>query len=480
MSNESAKELSPISQLPSKVLARIFALAKVHCIHRPGRCGCGHSPINDRFHKFDTFVGVCARWYTVAVNTPSLWNHIDIGPNTPKRWTRLLLERSKDASLHVHVYVGAEEPSTSAHFSQQQQSKPEYRVPGAVFVLAPHIQRVRRLALEIYASPGHPAAGIVQLWLNFGSPNPYNSLDIFWPNADQRDVFYWSKLPGIRKDRLDNYKNMILSIGYLHWTGVAPGRWGQGLFRNLVYLQLEGTTIPLPLPACVFLDILLACRDQLETLMLNNISITPVLGWLGCAPIPMSRLRFLNLIGLEGEHSMRLVLPLIGLPPIAGERIVLLRVHEHMQDVHAQFFARSYMTFLHCHTKFCFAPNRSFMMSLPSVNLLVLSNFNLLKEPVADGVRPISAMPTHPIPNVTLWSCPVGFWPMVNLITRHQVQNLWVRYRPRDCNASAFQIFQSFGIRWVEIFPGLRCDVSMIEYMGEFPAFEVLTTTSRA
>ncbi|KAG8697697.1 hypothetical protein FRC09_007704 [Ceratobasidium sp. 395] len=272
---------------------------------------------------------------------------------------------------------------------------------------------------------------------------------------------------------------MLLSIGYLRWTGMAPGKWGPGLFHNLVHLRLEGTTTSLPLPVFMFPAVLFACRDQLKTLMLNNISITPVLGWLGHAPIPMSRLRFLDLLG-EGEHSMRLVLPLIGLPPIAGGRIVLLRVHEHMQDVYAQFFARSYMTVLHCHTRFCFAPNRSFMMSLPSLKILVLSNLSLLEEPVADGVQPSPAMPTHPVPNVILWGCPVDFWPMVNFITRHQVENLKVQYRPRDCSASAFQIFQSFGVRWIEMFPGLRCDVLMIDFMGEYPAFEVLTKTSRA
>ncbi|KAG8778245.1 hypothetical protein FRC12_025080 [Ceratobasidium sp. 428] len=470
MSAQSAQEVSLGKKLPSEVLARIFALAKVHCIHEKCSCGCGRTPIHDHPHKFDTFVGVCAHWYKVAINTPNLWNHIDIGPKIPARWTRLLLKRTKETPVQLHVYVGEKTPTATSSLSRQK-PKPEYKVSGALLMLACHIYRVRSLELAVHArSDEELVTSIVQLWFNFGSPNPHNSVVTYWPDISHGEALKLAS-PEIYNDRLGNVEKMMLSIGDLRCVGMIPG-WGPKTFYNLVNLQLLRITMHVSL----FTSMLFASQDQLETLELGQILILREPNWRGCDPISMSRLRLLNLLSLQDEDSVRLVLPLIGLPSILGERRVSLRVQEKTQDILAQFFARSYMTFLYCHTDSQFIPSRPLMISLPSVDLLVLSNFNLWKEPAVDKDANSLPIPVNRLPYVALWDCIIRDLSIENFITQRQIKNLHVLYRSGNCPPEAIHVYQAFRADWMRVFPGLKCDISMIG-PGKLPFFSSMVMT---
>lgn len=101
MRNRSTK-LVPISSLPAEVLGHIFTLL-------PSRCLLDNIPPEKKLPPYpDILVQVSTNWSRVALETLSLWSHIDIlacDPHSTNNYSmaRHWLERAKGAPLHVHI-----------------------------------------------------------------------------------------------------------------------------------------------------------------------------------------------------------------------------------------------------------------------------------------------------------------------------------------------------------------------------------------
>ncbi|KAG9119501.1 hypothetical protein FRC07_005447 [Ceratobasidium sp. 392] len=450
-----------INTLPDKVLVRIFALAKLACIHEVcphGHEHGDHSRSGNVNIQFYNFTGVCSHWRKIAINTPSLWNHIDIGPNTPSSWTELLLKRTKYNPVHVHVYAAGEEHAAGPEYPHRM-LKSAYEATNVVMTLTPHIHRVRSLDYDLYVDPGKLVTDLLDLWLNHGTPNPCNDLLIHYWSGPSRDSHKWYYGPRIFRGRRNNFVNMTRSLSRLRLNGMMLP-WNSGAYADLINLQLDFAGIPLAVPVHQIASVLFASQG-LITLKMKDVQIVPAPGWSLQAPILLSHLFNLELLDMN-ENSMELLLPLITLPHTPDERLVTLRVHERTQDTLAAFFARSRMNFLYCHTQFSFVPKRSFLQSFPRVDFLVLSNIPIMYEKPFPGARSASSQPPsiYSIPNVKLWDCPVGFLVLKEFVGEHQVRNLQVEYGTGECSQARFMRLQVVRSRLMQDFPGLEFTLS--------------------
>ncbi|KAG8708465.1 hypothetical protein FRC09_001249 [Ceratobasidium sp. 395] len=127
--------LARVNKLPQEILSHVFVLAKSHCVH------------DEDFGSHDP-AAVCSYWRRIAMNTPNLRSHIDIGSGSPERLVRLSLDRTKDHPIHIHVHeVDTNPPGTG--FARKAEAE------KVVELLEPHIHRVRTLnfASILSASP---------------------------------------------------------------------------------------------------------------------------------------------------------------------------------------------------------------------------------------------------------------------------------------------------------------------------------------
>ncbi|KAG8684396.1 hypothetical protein FRC08_013714, partial [Ceratobasidium sp. 394] len=91
----------PINSLPSEILSRIFSIAvsSTACFPPPGH----------RDAMLDIPL-VCARWHQIAMNTLSLWSHIDVrvGPSASARVSsfnrlQVFMDRCRGMPIHLHL-----------------------------------------------------------------------------------------------------------------------------------------------------------------------------------------------------------------------------------------------------------------------------------------------------------------------------------------------------------------------------------------
>ncbi|KAF9491603.1 hypothetical protein BDN71DRAFT_1592196 [Pleurotus eryngii] len=91
---------SRISKLPTELLSEIFVLAKLA------------SYINTRQGSWLNVACVCRHWRDIAVNEARLWNTFDLTRTMELDWVKIMLTRSKDASLCIRIPPSGYEPDT--------------------------------------------------------------------------------------------------------------------------------------------------------------------------------------------------------------------------------------------------------------------------------------------------------------------------------------------------------------------------------
>ncbi|QRV81976.1 F-box-like protein [Ceratobasidium sp. AG-Ba] len=100
----SFKSLVPISRLPAELIGYILSLSEVKCMTNNAENGPGTRPIV----PLANVMLINKRWRRAAVNTPSLWSHLDLVVGGPQEdcylgRTQLCLTRSLQLPIHVHV-----------------------------------------------------------------------------------------------------------------------------------------------------------------------------------------------------------------------------------------------------------------------------------------------------------------------------------------------------------------------------------------
>ena len=86
-------QLSPISRLPSELLASIF----LHAIEAP--------PLNNVLPSQFIIASVCKAWRTVAFSTPEYWGRLYVSPLMPVSVYETLLARSSPFPLYVQFFL---------------------------------------------------------------------------------------------------------------------------------------------------------------------------------------------------------------------------------------------------------------------------------------------------------------------------------------------------------------------------------------
>ncbi|KAG8713202.1 hypothetical protein FRC08_013572 [Ceratobasidium sp. 394] len=435
--------LTPINALPLEILSRILALSKQYC---------NHLPLED--HSYD-ITTVCTRWRQLAINTPSLWTHIDVGPVTPITSTRLLLERTKDTLVHIHVY----EPQPALGLDPEDV---ELETCKVIALLKPHIRRVRSLDLESYAYSASFVSPILNMWLDRGSANPPGSLFVHRPYCNSLLSVDEENEPGTRVSQSKNSKKMLRSLGTLHLRG-AIFPWDSGAYHDLTDFRLHGWDFDILLPVSQFVGIL-STSPALVILKLAYITITRTDGWNQATPTTLSCLKVLDLVRLKAD-SLALLLPLIAFPRPSNDLSAGLSVDEEIRNILEVFFARACMQTLYCrYAGGAPLPDASLLRSLPLVDVVLILDYFHFSDAQATQADPVTsqASPLPRIPNVILMRCSVTFEGLRSFVAERQVQNLRLEVcsilgsTTKDSKSDVEAIRNLL----LEVYPTLECAIS--------------------
>ncbi|KAG8766845.1 hypothetical protein FRC12_006619, partial [Ceratobasidium sp. 428] len=290
--NKSAT-LVPINKLPPEILAGIFTLSN----------SCYTSSEKRNLHNFTS---VCAYWRDIATSVADPWTHVDIGPLIPRGFTQLLLDRSKNSPIYVHLYEST--PNLAS-------ASPDREVFDVIEALAPHAHRIYAIDLESHSHSRTLFHPVLNLWLSGGTPSLAKSLTVYRPNA--------SVLLSPNESSMDAFRNysanahaMLLSLETLRLQNVKFDL-GSLAYRGLVDLQL-GCFCAWPSTFCISqLERIISASPKLATLKLDSIAITSPDDWVCPPPIVLNQLQTLSLSHMD-PTSLRLLLPLLTSPcPLA-------------------------------------------------------------------------------------------------------------------------------------------------------------------
>ncbi|KAG8787682.1 hypothetical protein FRC12_015359 [Ceratobasidium sp. 428] len=405
--------LAPVNKLPQEILSYVFILAKSYCVH------------DEDFGSHDP-AAVCSDWRRIAINTPNLWAHIDIGPGTPERLTKLLLNRTKDYPIYIHAHELDANPSDN-------ESSPEDEAKMAVDLLEPHIHRARGFVLKSQRDSRSFTSAMLKMWLSYGSSTSSKYLLVSRPTASMMRVHIKksrSKRPTDRS-KSENAEDVLSSLKVLHLQGVTIS-YDSKAYRGLTDLRLDfSNNLRDSIPVFHFANILSSSPD-LSILKLGGIDITDTEGWSSPGPIHLGSLKVLKLFGMRSD-SLRLVLSLIGLPDSPVELSLSFMEYSDMYDELVAFFRGACITTLHlCHEETYNSPEYRLSdlpppwLPISGLHTLILENHHLPSS-IAEYISPTSSQSTSlPRLAVILLQCRVHFESLIVLVSDLGVQELYL------------------------------------------------------
>ncbi|KAG9127730.1 hypothetical protein FRC07_010342 [Ceratobasidium sp. 392] len=429
-----------VNRLPPEILANIFALSKTYCVRDDRMC-------------FHNFTGVCAYWRQIATNRAELWTHIDVGPEVPDSLTKLLLERTQDIPIHVHLH----EPNPKVH---DDRPTPEHEVSRVTKLLSPHMHRVCTLDIESHSYSRSFVGTMLNLWFEKGDPSLAKTLLVFRPSADKLLCPNGQSRNGVLLSRSGNAMAILRSLTKLHLQNVKFD-WDSGAYRGLVDLRLSTLCDNISMSVSQLADII-SENPKIVTLKLRRLRITCTTDWDQPPPIELNCLKVLSLFFINSD-SLRLLLPLIALPRAPSDLIVGLSICNDIHKELVQFFARSQMTTLYLYDAgYPFSAWTSLLNSLPSPHNLVLHEFHMHDISTPEKITPEPLELTSPprLPTVTLLQCTVTLEGLKNLVSNHNIQDLHLErcrvYRGAIDNPNELE-----GVRTslLEVYPELKCNI---------------------
>ncbi|KAG8694892.1 hypothetical protein FRC08_008197 [Ceratobasidium sp. 394] len=191
----------PIRSLSHDVLVYIFTLVWDKCRFFPSsdrqitRCEITKTIL--------AVSHVCTDWRRLAINTPTLWTHVDIidnGRYTRGRgeWDRMWLGRVGSAPLSVQVAI-------------QDNAERNY-TKGALNWLVPHLSKVYSLGL--HADSRHRLQAALAYWMSNGTPGAVQALTLAGrsePLLRYNSEKFTDDLPLERAVRMKSFATLFIS-----------------------------------------------------------------------------------------------------------------------------------------------------------------------------------------------------------------------------------------------------------------------------
>ncbi|KII87383.1 hypothetical protein PLICRDRAFT_253830 [Plicaturopsis crispa FD-325 SS-3] len=226
--------LAPIRVLPEEILAEIFAWLMLSFGPKAGTQKLRH-------HPCFVVTAVCRHWRTVAIATPRLWSLIELGRNHEP--TDLFLCRSKSAPIHIRMNA----------------SSRIIKIGPLLEPMLPHLSRVRRLELNLYASQMPELSSTMVI-----RPAPALEVLCLCMNTGRRIVPL--ETTAVLDDGIFN--GVAPKLCQIHMSNVAIP-FTSPLFMGLTHLHLYRQSPLVTPPMDLFLEILERC-PHLQQLFLSE------------------------------------------------------------------------------------------------------------------------------------------------------------------------------------------------------------------
>ncbi|KAG8713447.1 hypothetical protein FRC09_018705 [Ceratobasidium sp. 395] len=390
-----ATAMAPVKKLPVEILVNIFALSNPDCyISRGGR-------------DFPNFTSVCSHWRRVALNTPHLWTHVDVGASVPAGLTEALLDRTKDTLIHIH-HKGSKRDSDSTRLRCLAGDQ-------IISTLAPHIHRAHTLEFRLHVDSQFNSAALLSLWLQKGTPNLAKSLIVHRPHARllSFDPSSMDDLGGYSA----NAQAMMRSLGCLHLENVHFN-WDSSIYHGLVKLRL---CTPTSVSTLQVVNILPE-SPALTTLDLDFLTITNSDNEPPSTPIVLSRLQFLSLFGMPSE-SLNHLLPLLTLTNSSVKVFIGPIDFSGIYSEVENLVIRSHIAELYCFHDYSHVTSKFWpsLLGLPGPLSLILHQFYVGAD--LDAEEPSPTPSSCPI-DVTLSDCWVDPQRLNTIVARSNVESL--------------------------------------------------------
>ncbi|KAG8784264.1 hypothetical protein FRC12_018859 [Ceratobasidium sp. 428] len=377
--------LARVNKLPQEILSHVFVLAKSHCVH------------DEDFGSHDP-AAVCSYWRRIAMNTPNLRSHIDIGSGSPERLVRLSLDRTKDHPIHIHVHeVDTNPPGTG--FARKAEAE------KVVELLEPHIHRVRALNVRSQSKFSAFTSTMLKFWLRRGNSRFSKSLIVSRPTAN--GLLHLHSSNKNKNEFSPNVRDVLLSLNKLHLQSVMIN-WDSNTYQSLIDLRLDFTKIRVSIPVSQFASILSA-SPAISTIKLGGINITGAEEWNNPGPIVLASLKVLKLFGME-SHSLRIALSMIGLPDSPVELSISFMGDSDMHDELMDFFRGARITTLHLRSHKAGSGLSPACLPLSELHTIILEDHQWVL-PLVRGSGPTSSQSTSLFPRLTaiLLQCQIEF-----------------------------------------------------------------------
>ncbi|KAG8735622.1 hypothetical protein FRC12_017977, partial [Ceratobasidium sp. 428] len=399
-----------INTLPAEILTVVFEMSVPRCVH-------DHE---QQFQFYDP-TAVCAYWRRVAINAPQLWTHIDAGTDTPAGLTNLLLKRTKNSAICVHVY----EPNYG------YEPTPLETIEMTAKLLEPHMHRVCTLRIDSDSARTSLIVRVLNIWLDRGNKDLSRSLSVYCPRSNH--PFLDAMTLGdsqIGFTLTKNGMNMLSSLSTLHLHG-SLFYWDSSVYQGLVDLRLDGVSNNCISITTSELATILSTNPGLVVLKLGQLDVHQTASWNQPAPTLMNHLNVLDLVKIDADSSNR-ILSLVSLPTSSLSEVSLglsARSGSLCNELES-FLLRSGVATLYWGDTYDLKHFRLFQLplphQLPNIRDLVVNDVPFLGNSVLVETSPVylpTVSPPHPL-NITLLRCTVTFEGLSHLVVKYGIQQL--------------------------------------------------------
>ncbi|KAG8725508.1 hypothetical protein FRC09_013747 [Ceratobasidium sp. 395] len=329
-----ATKLVPIHSLPPEVLSNIFVVASP-----PARL-CVQDVVPDYVPPkptcLDHIMGVCAYWRQIAIDTSSLWSHIDLV--AAGRWTNRFmaraqyrLERAGDLPIELHI----QDTSDPSRFGLGPEN-----VQRLVGFLSPYAKRYRSLHILFQSQMRELFNSVFQFLAQCNVPSVLDTL-ILATQADNQQTFA-SQNAVPSSDALSNkydqllgpVRRLDLQRMYIHWASAV--------YHDLVDLSIQYLPQALWPTTHQLAEVFSVC-PRLRRIKLGRFGVTASNTSHGLTPTLLDDLEEINLRHLESGCATVLSLISPGSRPFSAS-IVMTSSPGELEVVHSFFHSSNVRT----------------------------------------------------------------------------------------------------------------------------------------